>query len=303
MPERVSVFMNESSGSCQGRRQEILDAFEHHNLPCEILPMGKPTTLRNRVRTAASQPGALVVAAGGDGTINGIASALVGTGFAFGVLPLGTLNHFAKDLGMPLDLPQAVAILATCPARPADAAEVNGHIFVNNSSIGFYPGMVRQRERLKQVGLNKWLSLTLASAHAFISFRRLSLCLNIDGQQLMRTTPFLFVGNNEYVMEGMEAGSRKRMDGGRLYLYLAPGATRWHILLITVAALFRRVQQAEHFESLCVESFTVDRLSRRGHVSLDGEIKRLPSPLHYRIRPASLSVVAPPPAAPASQVP
>ncbi len=308
MPERVRVVMNERSGSCMGRAAEIESAFRARGVPCQIAPIQSGANMTTTIRNAAAEPGTVVVAAGGDGTVSSVASALAGRA-PMGVLPLGTLNHFAKDLGIPPTLTEAVSALIESTPRPVDLGSVNGQIFVNNSSLGFYPGMVLQRERLKKVGLNKWLSLLIASAQAFIRFRHITVTVTVARsadsdvpQTLIRSTPFLFVGNNEYVMQGAEAGTRKRLDGARLYLYMAPGATRLSILRLTLAALFHRVSKAEHFEALCVEEFTV-QVTRRGkhrhlRVALDGEIRRMRSPLHYCIRPHALQVLAPIPEPP-----
>ncbi len=300
MPRSVHVFMNERSGSCFGRREEVEAAFRAHNLPCQVTLVGRGMDLPRLAREAAEEPGAIVVAAGGDGTVNAIASALAGSRTCLGVLPLGTLNHFAKDLGLPLTLAEAVRAIAEGRPQPVDLGEVNGRLFVNNSSLGFYPGMVLQRERLKRVGWNKWLSLTVASVFGFLRFRRITVELTLqDGsERLSRTTPFLFIGNNEYRMEGSEAGSRTRLDGGRLYLSLAPGATRLSLLALTLAALRRKVAQAEHYESLCVQECTIHLKRRRTHIAVDGELVRVGTPLCYRIHPGALQVLTLPRATP-----
>ena len=111
------------------------------------------------VRKAVAERPRMIVAGGGDGTVSTVAAALVDTDIVFGVLPLGTLNHFAKDLGVPLELADAVALLASGRPKRVDVGEVNGRIFVNNSSLGLYPDIVRDRERQqKRLGRGKWLA-------------------------------------------------------------------------------------------------------------------------------------------------
>ena len=112
----------------------------------------------------ARAAGGVVVAGGGDGTIAAVAAALVDTDVTLGVLPLGTLNHFAKDLGIPLDLEAAVRTLFAGNVARVDVGEVNGRIFLNNSSIGFYPQIVRERERLQRHGTGKWVAVARAAA-------------------------------------------------------------------------------------------------------------------------------------------
>jgi diacylglycerol kinase family enzyme len=140
----------------------------------------------------------LIVAGGGDGTISAVAGALVDTGIALGVLPLGTLNHFAKDLGIPLELEAAVRVLAEGRTARIDVGEVNGRIFVNNSSLGLYPEIVRLRERQqKRFGRAKWVAFARAAVATLRRYPFLGVSLTIDGAKALRRTPFVFIGNNE----------------------------------------------------------------------------------------------------------
>jgi diacylglycerol kinase family enzyme len=287
------VFLNERSGTARARA-DIEQAFRDAGVECQVRMLNRHINLPGIVDYAVSQ-GTAIVAAGGDGTVNCVAAAVAKhPGAAFGVLPVGTLNHFAKDMKLPLTLEDAAKVIGAGITKNVDAGEVNGRLFVNNSSIGFYPGMVLQRERLKKVGWNKWVSLLVAILGQFMRFRHLNVCVTLDtGERLMRTTPFVFVGNNEYSMEGTAAGTRERLDTGRLYLYMAPGATRLSLLRLTLAALRHKVRESPDFEALCVESFTVEHRRRRAQVALDGEVIRVSGPLRYRTRPGVLRVLVP----------
>ena len=296
MANSVRVVMNEKSGGCAGRRTEIEAAFRAHELECRIVPCEPRLSFAD----LDAGPGTVVVAAGGDGTVNTTASMLLGTTTCMGVLALGTLNHFAKDLGLPLEVQDAAAVIADGKPKAVDVGEVNGRIFVNNSSLGFYPGMVVEREKMKRSGRNKWFSLAVASVRAFLRFRRLSLLLTLPPERpgaqprrLRRRTPFLFVGNNEYVLRGTEAGTRERLDGGKLHLALAPGATRWSLARLSLAMLRHKIHEAENFESFCVAEFTVETGRRTSRVSLDGEVVRMKGTLRYRARPGALHVMTP----------
>jgi diacylglycerol kinase family enzyme len=289
---QVQVFLNPRSGSA-GRReaQDIARLFEAAGCRCEV------TRLEPQVDVAAVlrawPPETIAVAAGGDGTVNAVANAVARTGNCMGVLALGTLNHFARDLGLPLRLDEAVRVIAEGAPRRVDAGEVNGRVFVNNSSLGAYPAMVMDRERLRRGGWNKWLSLAWATLRAFLRFRCLQVELTVEGELRQATTPFLFVGNNEYRMAGMQIGTREHLNKGRLFLYLAPGANRLGVLKLTLAALFGRVRQVPEFEEFCLEEFSVHVHvhGRRLRVSLDGEVRRMRGPLYYRIRPGALQVI------------
>jgi diacylglycerol kinase family enzyme len=136
------------------------------------------------------------------------------------VLPLGTLNHFAKDAGIPLDLDEAVATIAAGNVRQVDVAEVNDRIFINNSSVGLYPMMVSSREaQQRQLGRSKRLAMLVASLRALRNFKRRHLSIRIAGREEMIETPLLFVGNNRYATSLTTLSGRARLDGGELCIY------------------------------------------------------------------------------------
>jgi diacylglycerol kinase family enzyme len=246
-------------------------------------------------RHAARQADTIVISGGGDGTVNAVAAGVARTGGTMGVLPLGTLNHFAKDLQIPLDLDQAIALFTQTHRREVDLGEVNGQIFVNNSSIGIYTEVVTTRNWLQKKGWGKWLALMVSSARALVRFRRFTVQLTVDGQKISRRTPILFVGNNEYCMEGTRIGQRERLDGGALFVYLTPGLSRFGMLRIALASLMGRVREVPNFERFCVSELTVTLRRRNVRVSLDGEVRHMRGPFVYRILPSALTVCAPGP--------
>lgn len=245
-------------------------------------------------RGAIERHDRIVVAAGGDGTVSTVASCLAGTGVPLGVLPLGTLNHFAKDLGLPLELDAALQVIAHGRPVDVDLGEVNGRLFINNSSLGLYPEIVRDREaQQRRLGRSKWPALVAASLHALRRYPVLSVQIEVNGKQLERRSAFVFIGNNEYHMEGFDIGERKQLSAGRLSLYVTQRTGRFGLLRLAVRALFGRLEQARDFDSLTATSFVVRPRRRRIHVATDGELQWLDAPLHYRIRPACLRVIVP----------
>jgi diacylglycerol kinase family enzyme len=242
----------------------------------------------------ASQRGGVVAGGGGDGTISAVAAALVDSDAALGVLPLGTLNHFAKDLGIPLELDAAARTLFTGTDKRVDVGDVNGHVFLNNSSIGLYPQIVREREDQQQLhGRSKWVAFARASAHVLRRGGTLHVGVE-DDRHGARTldTPFVFVGNNPYEVTGLEIGKRARLDCGTLWLCTAPYASRLKLLRLAVSALLGRVGGADLTRRDVKEALI---RTRRRHltVATDGEVSVMRTPLHYRIRPAALRVVVP----------
>jgi diacylglycerol kinase family enzyme len=250
----------------------------------ELSPLAARAVADNR------QP---VVAGGGDGTVNAVAGALVGTDTALGVLPMGTLNHFARDVGIPLNLKAAVSNVFTGQVIKVDVGEVNGRVFVNNSGIGLYPHIVRQREEEQRHGHVKWVAFALAVGSVLRRYYRLRVRLHMDeAEALARVTPFLFVGNNRYEIAGLEIGRRTSLDSGRLWVCMAPRAGRPNLIRMALRAFMGRVTGHE-LNAFEVEEIWVQTGTPRINVSTDGEVGVMDAPLHYRIRPHALGVVVP----------
>lgn len=289
----IRVFLNTNSGSGSAATLEsgIEELFARHDCSCTISPVNNK--LQPRSLALSDPPGMAYVAAGGDGTVNLVASTVLGTDRPIGVLPVGTLNHFAKDACLPTELELAVAVIATAHTRRVDAAQVNGQTFVNNSSLGVYPETLIDRERMQRSGRGKWLALVVASARAFFRFRSLTVELDVNGRPQRCTTPFLFVGNNEYCLDGAQLGKREHLDRAVLSLYLAPGATRSTMLWLLIAALFGRLKGIPDFQHFQATHFRVSTAKRIMRVSLDGELRRIPTPLEYRVCPGGLALLSP----------
>ena len=245
-------------------------------------------------REAMSGDEDTIVAGGGDGTVSSIAAVVAGTEKIMGVLPLGTLNHFAKDLHIPLKLEAAVRTIVDLHVKPVDVGEVNGRVFVNNSSLGIYPHIVHRRvvEQMR-LRMGKWPAFVWAAMHAFRRFPFLDLCVEVEGKTLRRQTAFLFVGNNEYDMTGFRIGARRHLDTGRLGLYLTHRAGRWGLIRLAVRALLGHLNQEKDFKEYLVEEALIETRRRLVLVAADGEVKWMESPLHYRSRPRALRVIVP----------
>lgn len=236
---------------------------------------------------------ASVIACGGDGTVNAIARLLAGGDIPLGVLPLGTFNHFAKDAGIPLDMPAAIETVLSGHAVAIDLGEVNGRIFLNNSSIGVYPRLVRYRNAERKRGRNKWLAFVMAIAAVARRHGLFDVSLALDGERhLSRHTAFVFLGNNEYEKAGLNIGGRRCLDGGRLWPCLPRLGGRKSLLRIAFLALIGQLGEAD-VECVTAEAVTISTRKRRLDVAIDGEVTRLDGPLSYRIRRQALKVILP----------
>lgn len=292
---RPLVVVNARSGTgCSPEQaQELRALFAGAGLDAELVLWETADEMFAAIDRAKDQGTRLVVAGGGDGTQSAVASRLANTGVVQGVLPMGTLNHFAKDLGIPLKLEDAVRTLASGRIERVDVGEVNGRVFINNSSLGLYPEIVRERE-LQQLhlGKSKWRALASATLHATEGRPAMAVRVDAEGEQQVRRTPFVFIGNNRYTMEGLAIGARASLQGGELALYLGRRRSRWALVELALRALFRRLRQ-DDFEMVTGPAFVIDVTGNRIRVATDGEVSMMDTPLRYRVRPRALQVMVP----------
>ena len=301
MPPRATVFVNAASGP-DGQpplAERLAELFAAHgwqpNGDVRVLPVHGGCDLVEMARQAVAEGYPTLVAAGGDGTVNAVANTVAATEANLGVLPLGTLNHFAKDVGIPLDLEQAVQTIVAGHVQAVDVGEVNGRLFVNNSSVGLYPTIVHRRDAHQRLGKGKWSSFLRAMLTVLGRYPLVRVAIRADGQQIVRRTPLVFVGNNEYHNHGMKLGTRERLDAGALSVCLTRDIGRLKLCAFALLALLGRLRDARDFDELQTTELVIT--SRRAHlrVATDGEVCRLRTPLEYRIRPGALRVLVPRP--------
>ena len=302
MRSRIAFIIN--AAACQGanrpwfeRNKNALNALAGERA---VVLVESGAEIEAATRRALEAQPAAIVAGGGDGTLNAVASHLVGTDVALGVLPLGTLNHFAKDLGIPADLDAALHIAVTGETIQVDVGEVNGHIFLNNSSLGLYPDAVREREKQQsRLGRGKWLAFLWAIVGVLRRYPFLSIHMTLDGKAHFHRTPFVFIGNNEYRMEGFNIGERSGIAAGTLNLYTAERTGRWGLVRLGLHAIFGRLKQVKDFRAVLAREILITthpqhhRRHRRLRVAIDGEVLLLETPLKYRVRPGALRVIVP----------
>lgn len=230
--------------------------------------------------------GAVIAVVGGDGTVSSMAGKVLGTKAALAPLPGGTLNHFTKDLGIAQDMDEAIASLRVARKHAVDVGVVNGTVFINNSSIGLYPSSLRLRNRFEKY-LGKWLAAVIASIRAFARFRTYS--VTIDSETFR--TPFVFIGNNIYALDGALGANRTALDEGVLSVFIARTTSRFVLFKIALFALVGKARVLDEFDERRTTELTIKSKRRRMSVSRDGEVKRVKSPLTYEIRKGSLNVL------------
>lgn len=295
MPTPIEVIINAGSGSvdCETVEKQLIELFEQNGATARIHLAKSGAEIIGLAKKAIAGDAQIIVGGGGDGTISAVASEVWKTTKTLGVLPLGTLNNFSKDLAIPQNLEEAVKIIAGNNVKEIDVGEVNGRIFVNNSSIGLYPHIVKRREAQQRLGHGKWRSafwaaLKILRRSPFFAVR----LKNETGERIVKT-PFVFVGNGEYEMDFFNIGRRAKIDDGKLSVYFLHRSGRKGLFLLIARTLLGRLKQTGDFEEINVEEITFETRKRKILVAFDGEVETLHSPLYYKIHRKAMRVIVP----------
>jgi diacylglycerol kinase family enzyme len=290
---KVRVLLNAKAGGGHAP-EELSRALREAGMEAELSAARPGEDVRELAQRALKERPNILVAAGGDGTVSAIASVVRGTDTALGVLPLGTLNHFARDLRIPLELDKAVRTIAAGRRVAVDTGDVNGLCFLNNASLGLYPNIVRERKhQQRRFGRSKRSAMLWATLAVLNRPPLLEVDLELHERRQVCSAPFIFIGNNGYVMEGFNIGTRERLDAGRLSVYTTQRPGRASLIMLALRALFARLRQAEDFVAFSVRSLRVASWRSDLLVAHDGEVSKMRTPLEFRIRPRSLHVIVP----------
>jgi len=233
-----------------------------------------------------------VVVGGGDGTVLTAILAGLGVTRPLGLLPLGTMNLFARDLGLPRDPIEAAGLLATAHPAEIDLAEVNGTPFAIWASLGMHPWMVRRRDHLQRDGIGKWRAMALAALRALRRYPMVKVRLTVRGDSFTIATPLIVVTNNAWRREHLPP-SRQVLDSGLLEVHVARCSSRLALAWLAFNALLGRWPVGRLLETYQAESIQVLSRKRRLMVSLDGEVTVMRPPLLFRARPKALRVLMP----------
>ena len=296
------VVFNRASG--RGDRDEVGPAVEAacraagrevHLLPIEA-PGKLAETARDAVRRAREVDG-VVVAAGGDGTINGVVQEVLGSGCTFGVLPRGTFNYFARTHGIPSELDGALRVLLEERPSPVQVGLLNDRVFNVNASIGLYSQSLEDREVWKQqFGRSRLIAVGAVLATIFRGHRSLGLTIELHGQPRQVRTPTLFVGNNALQMEQVGLPEAQAIDRGELAGVMLKPVGRWGLLKLLARGAMGKLAEADQIINFPFTRLTVRsrRLgARRVKVATDGEVLWMRLPVRFEVAPQPLMLIRP----------
>lgn len=290
MNSSLPAYLNKKCGSVDAAREALsVEGFE--------LKEVEPDKLVDHFRDAVKNRIPRMVVAGGDGTIAAAAAAAARSDTELAVLPGGTLNHFAKDNGIPTDLAKAAEVAAGSTVKTVDLGYLQDKVFLNTSSIGLYVKFVRVREELeKRLGYR--LASMLAAFRMLSDLRMMAVKVEIDGKEQIFRTPLVFIGVSERELQLPTLGSRVK-DGRRgLHVMVVRGRRPARLFALALAAVARgtkEVARTPHFESFIADKVSIDLNRPSAIVALDGELHRMETPLEYRIERDALKLVVAPP--------
>jgi diacylglycerol kinase family enzyme len=297
----IFIVMNAGSGEHGGEdvRLVIQETLSGGGRAFSLHEVDEPARLKAvaaEVVERAREQGGIVVAAGGDGTINSVAEATIGSGCPFGVLPLGTFNYFSRAHGIPSDTRAACQILMTARAYSVQVGLLNDRVFLVNGSIGLYPELLEEREEAKQrLGRSRWVAIGAALGTLLRPHQTLRIDIESRERRQSLVTPTLFVGNNRLQLERVGIPDRDLTHRHRLIAVVLKPVGPFGMLALMVRALFGRLGEAANILHFGLERMTVRSRfgKRRFKVAIDGEVEWLPTPLTFRVAPHPLLLLRP----------
>jgi diacylglycerol kinase family enzyme len=300
--QRVAILWNPAAGwdDGQAEAEQVRSILAAEGDPVELVMLQKGDDITARARERVADGNQILVAAGGDGTINAVASGLVNSPASLAVVPAGTLNHFARDLSIPLEPPAAAALIRHGRQIQVGVGAVNGRIFINNSVLGLYPIYRAAREAYERKGLGRYalgrfFAVLRAIARVFWHLPHLDLSIELgDGSRRLVRTPFVLIANDEHELEHWNIGHRRAIQGGRLWVYVMRRCSRWGVLRFFAAFLLKKFSKHDAFDMYQARSLSVSTRSAHLRAGVDGEIVRFRTPLQYEALPGALQVIAPP---------
>lgn len=293
MPAKATLFLNRNAGAKlpPGELDELRAAASGAEV--EIVELSAETDCPREIRDRIGRGIRLFIAAGGDGTVHHVLQPVVHNDATLAVLPLGTYNHFARDLGVPLDWREALDVALNGASRQVDTGRINDRFFVNNVSIGLYPELVARREERGR-DYPRWKARLYAFYTTLRKYPHVSLAVESEHRQDVIRTHVFMISNNRYELErfGIEA-SRSSLTEGKLSVYWLSHTSRWKLTSMVARYAAGRVRTIEGFRSFGTLRMRVQSSRARLKVGVDGELFTLATPLIVTAAPQSLLVRVP----------
>lgn len=293
-PATICVLANPASGRNSKDAAAIDKAMAVFGPAATLRRWQQDEPLAGVVERALRDGFATIVAAGGDGTVTGVAQALLGKDAALAVLPLGTFNFFARGLGLPEDPEAAARAILNGDARRISVGTVNDRVFLNNASLGVYPLILQTREQVyARFGRSRLLAYwTVISTLVRVQATR-RMVIHADGQLHDFRSPLLFVARSAYQLNHYGLEGAAAISADRFAVFALRDGSRWQMLKAVAKLAMKRAAVGTEIDVIYARDMVVTPASRRPLVAMDGERGHLRAPLRFVIRDDGLSVVMP----------
>ncbi len=299
----LSLIYNEKSGFHAANKDEIyeplmtnLTAYGYEIQAFEISAETDFSSFMGRIiaRHLQAEDIGIVVAAGGDGTLNTVATKLIGTEIPMGIFPLGTFNYVARLLHIPLDLLKAADVIATGQIRAVHVAQINDHIYLNNASLGLYPLFIQRRELYnRRFGRFALHAYTSALDVLIRDRKELKLEVEIDGKKYPVKTPLIFFGNNQLQLAEMNLRIAKCAELGKVVGVVVAKSDKPTLFKILWQLIRGNLDHAPDVYSFSADKVQIHSKAKKLTLALDGEIVEMQPPLHISVRKHALKIMVP----------
>ncbi|WP_349927234.1 diacylglycerol kinase family protein [Acinetobacter sp. A1-4-2] len=299
----LSLIYNEKSGFHAANKDEIyeplitnLTAYGYEIQAFEISAETDFSSFMDKIiaRHLQAEEIGIVVAAGGDGTLNTVATKLIGTEIPMGIFPLGTFNYVARLLHIPLDLLKAADVIATGQIRAVHVAQINDHIYLNNASLGLYPLFIQRRELYnRRFGRFALHAYTSALDVLIRDRKELKLEVEIDGKKYPVKTPLIFFGNNQLQLAEMNLRIAKCAELGKVAGVVVAKSDKPTLFKILWQLIRGNLDHAPEVYSFSADKVQIHSKAKKLTLALDGEIVEMQPPLHISVRNHALKIMVP----------
>jgi len=297
----ISLIMNQNSGRrapdlvpvhevlCNYFTERGFDVDLHMSVaPGDLVLLAQKAVVQHRTRKG------VIVAAGGDGTLNAVAHALLNESITMGIIPLGTFNYVARALHIPLDLFEAAHVIVHGVPYGIHVGRVNQYIYLNNASIGLYPRVIEQREQdNSRYGRFQMVALMSGFAVLMREHQKLKLKLSIDGQLEPIETPLVFFGNNPLQLKDYNLELAECAAKGKLAVVAITSVSRWQVLKLISRLQLGTFEQAPEVTAYCADQVRIDSKAQYMKVAIDGEIVRVNAPLYFSVAQSAIQILVP----------
>ena len=299
----LSMIYNEKSGFHASHHDEIYEKlmtlWTSHGFEIQVFDIGSEPDIQSLMKKVFQRhekyhTQGVIVAAGGDGTLNAVASQMLKQQIPMGILPMGTFNYVARVLHIPLDILEAAEVIATGEQRASHVACINDQIYLNNASLGLYPLFIKKREEYNRKFGRFPLNAYTSGLDVLIrDWKELKLEVEVDGKKYPVKTPLIFFGNNQLQLEELKLKVSKCAELGEIAGVVIAKGDKLTLFKTLFQTIRGKLEQASDVYSFGAQKVTVYSPKPKLTVALDGEIVSMSTPLHLHVEKNALNIMVP----------